>query len=456
MEFMLSRHGLDDAAENERWKPWNILGQGGYGRVGVWRKVDENGEVLDEVAIKEQNLHKHKHLNKADPLTGLHEEAIIHLALQQKERAGLGDATGGLFVGRDRHILHMRQYKIDKAGKCRMYLDYCPHGTIAALQKGYRIFSKRFPVAFLWHMFHSPALAINVMNGRCLSAAFLYKWRKYQDRAEWPDADHWTIHLDIKDTNIFLCEPDHDNHKASKHDPRMDWPSLKLADFGCAIYTSSADKTNPWVADNGGSGTWDTMPPEQRRWSNDFSDPPNWVGQRWTPTHMVWQVAKIVWDCTFHWPRPKMTNDVMEEVAADLEQYERNGRHWISPTDLDLAPDRNLADLLHRCLHPTALNRPSTDELVKATREGLKSSLKRGDETMLFFRGREIRDMAPGDESFAPITDDYIQVRYRNLKTSSTYPGRGGPACRKRKGKRWLITPMKPAVSALETASIAN
>ena len=51
--FMMSRSFMEDG-EEDRWQPEKYLGEGGYGKVGLWTRRDgATGAVYDQVVIKE-------------------------------------------------------------------------------------------------------------------------------------------------------------------------------------------------------------------------------------------------------------------------------------------------------------------------------------------------------------------------------------------------------------------
>lgn len=49
--FMMSEF---DAFDGKQWTPVRMLGQGAFGEVGYWRRVGSTGQIVDEVALKEQ------------------------------------------------------------------------------------------------------------------------------------------------------------------------------------------------------------------------------------------------------------------------------------------------------------------------------------------------------------------------------------------------------------------
>lgn len=56
IEFKLLRTNAEatfDSDDTSEWRPHYYVGGGGYGRVGVWQKRNDKGELIDEIALKE-------------------------------------------------------------------------------------------------------------------------------------------------------------------------------------------------------------------------------------------------------------------------------------------------------------------------------------------------------------------------------------------------------------------
>lgn len=108
------------------WVPRYPLGKGGFGRVGLWAKLNDRCEPEDHIAIKEIQMH---HIGLYS--VGLPREAVIQ---------------GHLTAMRDGKevIAQMRRYKffphprVTLSDKARLYLDFAPCGTLNDLRYRYR------------------------------------------------------------------------------------------------------------------------------------------------------------------------------------------------------------------------------------------------------------------------------------------------------------------------------
>lgn len=171
-------------------------------------------------------------------------------------------------------IVHLRDYKasvygtpsLDALGRevnaytdyaWRYYLEYAPYGDLENLRARYRAFHRYLPELFLWHVFNSLAKAVHVLEKK---------------QRAWPDAfkdGEYVVHADIKPKNIFLgyeelerpeetpldserleepieCEQPHFQSGGLQNPEDIPiYPSIKLGDFGLAMYTSEQDEANP-------------------------------------------------------------------------------------------------------------------------------------------------------------------------------------------------------------------
>jgi serine/threonine protein kinase len=212
--FMMSGPDYDGTAATEdkaEWMPVQLLGAGSFGKVGHWHRVDAEGNVVDEVAVKQSHQIFYEDGGNPINVRDGYDEAIVQTALQQKERRRLLSADVrdlddfARFVEEEPHILNIRRYKYNEREELnRLYLEVAHHGALANLIEDYQAFDKPLPDAFLWHLFHSLALAIRTMGGPLESDAFEYERRIILDKVDWRNEEDFILHCDIKPENIML------------------------------------------------------------------------------------------------------------------------------------------------------------------------------------------------------------------------------------------------------------
>lgn len=84
LNFLLRYGEFDSSPQDSEWLIYRILGAGTHGQVSAWNKKAADGDVVDEIALKEQMLPR---LNKQqtpenwykdDRWSRLTQEAVIH------------------------------------------------------------------------------------------------------------------------------------------------------------------------------------------------------------------------------------------------------------------------------------------------------------------------------------------------------------------------------------------
>ena len=106
------------------WKGVRVLGQGGQGFVGLWEKYDENGNVVDSVAVK-------------DIYYG---DVGYRVGEQCGEWLIMTRLTGGPETDTCWNFVWPRGYvNMGGARKHRLLLEYCPYGDLHGLIQSYRI-----------------------------------------------------------------------------------------------------------------------------------------------------------------------------------------------------------------------------------------------------------------------------------------------------------------------------
>jgi hypothetical protein len=122
LDFMMSNvHFHDNVDENHAWKPVRIIGEGGFGAVGLFQKKStEDDSIIDELAIKQQ-----KDLNEdwfsIPGRPDLRREAVIAHDLVSHHGS--------------QNVLPLRRFKRFADSHCRFYFIYCPHQDLEVLKR---------------------------------------------------------------------------------------------------------------------------------------------------------------------------------------------------------------------------------------------------------------------------------------------------------------------------------
>ena len=229
MGFLSSNPNIIDG---NTWSVVRPLGSGGFGMVGLWHAVDAEGNVVDEMAIKQARALEVSDISRTR--RGLAREAVYQYQLNERNTE---------------NVVRLRRYKYYRGEqKYRFYLEYCPHGDLERLRYRYRNWGTLLPELFLWHVFHSLAEAIASMEGPWVE----FITGRHHDPL-------WNmLHLDLKPQNVFLSEPPN-VEPDSEADPTSDYPGVKVGDFGLSAITGGSDDRNPddfWIR-----GTEGYLPP---------------------------------------------------------------------------------------------------------------------------------------------------------------------------------------------------
>ncbi|KIY00440.1 uncharacterized protein Z520_04125 [Fonsecaea multimorphosa CBS 102226] len=345
--FVLSRSFLEfDREDDYMWECTDILGRGAFGMVGKWTKFDKNGRAVDDIAIKQTVLDGRELDEEGRPTVPT--EAVLVKALVDQ---------GCRNVAR---LRDMRYFDCDRP-KWRLYLEYYRYGTLHDLVQTYRRRNKRgnyddrIPEAFIWQAFHDFAQACYHMKVLRLDSL----------GGSTPRGDHFALHLDLKGQNVLLGD-------APGNEKLMPYPTLKVADWGCAEYTSLDDERNSkkWK----GNGTICWMPPEQREFGRYGED---WerriLGNRDHPfsmKHVVWQIGANIYGLM----TLDLDNDDLNARVNQAEGMEHMLRkHDYSPLMgyQSRTYSSELTSLVDDCVRVDPARRPSPYELVQRTQEGL-------------------------------------------------------------------------------------
>ena len=214
----------------QEWGPIRPLGAGGWGRVGLWQKRDNQNRIIDEVVCKEQTYRHdqlaqtyeifHMNENEEPVMNRLTSEAVIQRDLNQQHPGVAPHLRGYKYILEDRAT---------KSGRYRYYLEYCPHNSLNRIHRLYRCWDTYLPEVFLWHVFHSLAAGCEALRDPPLEDN---KAVTVEDRQESREDMH-CLHLDWKPDNVLLGYPQ-EGQLYEGHE----YPSALMNDFGTSIYVT--------------------------------------------------------------------------------------------------------------------------------------------------------------------------------------------------------------------------
>ncbi|KAK5121125.1 hypothetical protein LTR85_005609 [Meristemomyces frigidus] len=243
----LGPDGLFDRSDkNGKWTFQEVLGEGGFGIVGLWIQRDDIGQIIGRVAVKETYL-KPEQWNSLAYWSDIIEPRKSREAAVQKKLSRL---PGAWMI-----VRYLSEKVYPDRHMYRICMEYCPLGTLEDLirrhiqQQRERGDDGR-PTEII------PRLAIrSIFEALAQAACFLERGTLPRK----PSPEGWQgpiIHRDIKARNILLTYPD-----------SVRWPKIpvtKLGDFGLAIAENADGFRNP--KDLIGAGTRGTKAPEQMRY----------------------------------------------------------------------------------------------------------------------------------------------------------------------------------------------
>lgn len=256
----------DEAGFDDSWLAERLLGAGAFGRVGLWVSRDKNGQIIDEMAVKEQDYEETCIWDKGVPEEAVYNELMNRDGIENIQR--LRGFKSYRAPGDNPVLRYAGEYR-DR--RWRYYFEYAPYGSLERLITRYRAWNQYLPESFLWHVFDSLAQILVTFDETGPEV-------KEHKTGMVRTADR-LIHMDIKPDNIFLGyeQPfDDQDHKYGGHQSNV-YPMVKIGDFGVATLTSVKDRENPWRL--WGTGTRYYKPPEQTHYGAGFPIPPNgeWV-----------------------------------------------------------------------------------------------------------------------------------------------------------------------------------
>lgn len=202
------------------WRPVRPLGKGGYGMVGLWQRFDDTGQVVDSIAIKQQQYNPNPdHQEKMQVgFNGLAMEAAL---MEQLNR----DANP--------NIITLKGFKNNLSEKLwRFYFEFAPWGDLHVLKHNYAAWNTYFPEEFLWHIFHGLANAALKME--------VGPFQDFVTRHIYEPQTAFVLHLDLKPGNLFVGDALDD-----KPYHFSNYPTIKVGDFGLAQLSGPNDMRNP-------------------------------------------------------------------------------------------------------------------------------------------------------------------------------------------------------------------
>jgi serine/threonine protein kinase len=446
IDFLFSAHDFDNGTEPDPahgWYPVRLLGQGGFGSVGLWKKSDEKGINIDEIAIKDQ-AHDIPHQNAyMYPETmsmrahGIPEEVVFQAGLQVKEAQALARRPPGhddTAIDRNPHVAPLRSYKWnERQGRSRMYALYARWGTLWDLCMLYRAYGQPIPQPFVWAVLHSLLLILKQHQGPLPDNSVLYQYRQRRRTHE-----DYFVHMDLKEENILLdYSPMSDEEldalwssRTKTPDLMVTYPIVLVTDYGLALDQPDLIPEQ-W-------GTAGYMPPEQIGWGSEFWHPPNNPRPRTDVKHDIWSIGKIILEMMLV-TNTEWNPDTLKVKREDCQerQYHDNNEHfliWIEfLKECRKDYEEPLVRLVYDCLRPSAKDRIDLDSLLAETSKATRLAAEPQFEHRLFFRDADIGLIPRNPTVKYPLLslDNLSGIQFRNPEVAIDLPGFLWGKCRR-------------------------
>lgn len=268
-----------EAGLETEWVPAKALGSGSRMTVCLWKELDDNGDAVDSLVIKDRQL-RFAHGDVYS--VGLAREAVIqgHLTAMKGSKDVITQLRGYKFVP--------AQTDYVDTDRARMYMRYAPHGTLDDVFNRYRATKTHLPELFLW------SVLVDLAQSRCLLSECPSTWNPILRQDEIPpdfeqDPNNFILHQDMKGLNCFIGDGRVKGRSLSKYHP------VELGDFGLAEPRKprSGEKTFNTA------GTLGWLAPEQllfdRYWQRPIYNRVNNTVNPITETTNAWGVGQIMW-----------------------------------------------------------------------------------------------------------------------------------------------------------------
>ncbi|KAL9578433.1 MAG: hypothetical protein Q9203_007101, partial [Teloschistes exilis] len=360
LEFVRSDHGYESG-----WIGVKPLGEGSFGRAGLWEKRDEDGKVVDQVCIKQLKKIKDGNVSPED-----------------FEKPFEVDIMEDIGQWKNVNIIQLRGYRrYPKSRAHRLYLEYCKHGDLGRLITKYRKRKRYIPEEFIWEVFYHMTMA-------CRTLAL----------GPQPKSDIYTVyvHRDIKPENsesihnrpssinlfaVFLASP-----MSYDDDGIPFYPTAKMGDFGGADSTGKYDPANPMQLK--GMGTIGYRAPvstipihnssdinahllafKEQKWPADYDREGEWsqpeITQHWPQlgSHTnIWEVGACMYK-------------LMKLTDAEYKFWKKLNRHGniMKKIETKRKPEdysEELRQLVYECLMFDPIKRPNVFDLQKRVERG--------------------------------------------------------------------------------------
>ncbi|PVH94452.1 kinase-like protein [Periconia macrospinosa] len=362
--------------DSDTWVGTKYLGEGEYGSVGLWEKMDRNGNVIDQVVCKDVTMDE---LSWRDPILWrrrLPQEIAIHRIIDHQRETQDPKVYRSIVAHRGYRLMMAQQ-------RFRLYLEYIPKADLGvAMRDRFWMMNGRkwntsnwssdepppppkgiLPEPFIWHVFRELVRAIMVLT------------HGHEDKEKYPKDWRPIVHRDINLENVFL------NDRKPEDEFDESWPRIVLADFGLSFYELERDHSLPIGArDNpreyrirgmGEVGDWGYPVEYHVQFNQDLLI---------TEKSDIFQVGWIIYQLMGHRYSPNGPHFAYDHPK---DSWGENWQHVYNLDLFDEAENRRsvhaeyssaLFNLVELCLSPHPAARPTIEKLKEYLEEGYETA----------------------------------------------------------------------------------